>query len=45
MLLLTPVVRPSKSQLASTHQPSEVVSFSYWSIKPWFHNQGKLAAV
>jgi hypothetical protein len=30
---------------ASKHQPSEVVSFSYWSIKPWFHTEEKLAAV
>jgi hypothetical protein len=22
----------------SQQQPSEVVSFSYWSIKLWFHN-------
>jgi hypothetical protein len=22
-----------------------VVSFSYWSIKPWFHTKGKLADV
>jgi hypothetical protein len=22
-----------------------VVSFSYWSIKPWFHTEGKLTAV
>jgi hypothetical protein len=29
----------------SKHQPSEVVSFSYWSIKLWFHTEGKLAAV
>jgi hypothetical protein len=29
---------PCQSQLAST---SEVVSFSYWSIKLWFHNWGK----
>ena len=41
-LLLTPVVRPAKSQLAT---PSEVISFSYWSIKPWFLTEGKLAAV
>jgi hypothetical protein len=32
-LLLTPVVRPVTSQLAT---PSEVTSFSYWSIKAWF---------
>ena len=32
-LLLTPVVRPANSQLAT---PSEVTPFSYWSIKPWF---------
>jgi hypothetical protein len=30
---------------ASMHQPSEVVSFSYWSIKPWFHTKRKLSAV
>ena len=41
-LLLTPVVLPAKSQPAT---PSEVVSFSYWSIKPWFLTEGKLAAV
>jgi hypothetical protein len=34
-LLLAPVVRPAKT---SSQQPSEVVSFSYWSIKLWFHN-------
>jgi hypothetical protein len=22
----------------SQQQPSEVISFSYWSIKPWYHN-------
>jgi hypothetical protein len=22
-----------------------VISFSYWSIKPWFHTEGKLTAV
>jgi hypothetical protein len=22
-----------------------VVSFSYWSIKPWFHTEGKLTAM
>jgi hypothetical protein len=26
-------------------QPSEVVSFSYWSIKLWFHTEEKLTAV
>ena len=41
-LLLTPVVRPATSQLAT---PSEVTPFSYWSIKPWFLTEGKLAAV
>lgn len=41
-LLLTPVVRPATSQLAT---PSEVISFSYWSIKPWFLTEGKLATV
>ena len=41
-LLLTPVVRPAKSQPAT---PSEVTRFSYWSIKPWFLTEGKLAAV
>src|SRR4051812_34487600 len=25
--------------------PSEATHFSYWSIKPWFLNRGKLAAV
>ena len=34
MLLLTSVVAPCQHQW---HQPSEVISFSYWSIKPWFH--------
>ena len=24
--------------------PSEVISFSYWFDKPWFHTEGKLAA-
>ena len=41
-LLLTPVVRPAKSRPAT---PSEVTCFSYWSIKPWFLTEGKLAAV
>ena len=41
-LLLTSVVRPATSQLAT---PSEVTPFSYWSIKPWFLTEGKLAAV
>ena len=27
------------------HQPSERLSSSYWSIQPWFHTEGKLAAV
>ena len=40
-LLLTPVLRPAKSQPAT---PSEVTRFSYWSIKPWFLTEGKLAA-
>jgi hypothetical protein len=29
----------------SWQQPSEVVSFSYWSIKLWFHTEGKLTIV
>ena len=41
-LLLTPVVRPANSQLAT---PLEATLFSYWSIKPWFHNEGKLSTV
>ena len=41
-LLLTPVVRPAKSQPAT---PSKVTRFSYWSIKPWFHTERKLATV
>ena len=41
-LLLTPVVRPANSQPAT---PSEATLFSYWSIKPWFLTEGKLAAV
>ena len=41
-LLLTPVVRPTTSQLAA---PSEATLFSYWSIKPWFHTKGKLVTV
>ena len=41
-LLLTPVVRPATSQLAT---PSEATPFSYWSIKPWFFTKGKLAAM
>ena len=41
-LFLTPVVRPANSQTAT---PSEVTPFSYWSIKPWFLTEGKLAAV
>ena len=42
MLFLTPVVRPAISQ---TSTPSEATPFSYWSIKPWFLTEGKLAAV
>jgi hypothetical protein len=34
-LLLALVVRPAKSQLASTFRSG---FFSYWSIKLWFHN-------
>ena len=41
-LLLTPVVRPANSQPAA---PSKATLFSYWSIKPWFHTEGKLAIV
>jgi hypothetical protein len=41
-LLLTQVVRLGNSQPTT---PSEVTSFSYWSIKPWFLSEGKLAAV
>jgi hypothetical protein len=29
----------------SEQQPSEVVSFSYWSIKLWFHTERKLTIV
>jgi hypothetical protein len=29
----------------SEQQPSEVVSFSYWSIKLWFHTDGKFTTV
>jgi hypothetical protein len=29
----------------SEQQPSEVVSFSYWSIKVWFHTERKLIIV
>jgi hypothetical protein len=29
----------------SYQQPSEVICFSYWSIKPWFHTNGKLTVV
>jgi hypothetical protein len=36
------IVRPAK---VSHQQPSEVISFSYWSIKLWFHTKGKLATV
>ena len=39
-LFLTPVVRPANSQTAT---PSEATPFSYWSIKPWFLTEGKLA--
>jgi hypothetical protein len=42
MLLLAPVVRPAK---VSYQQPLEVISFSYWSIKIWFHTKGKLTDV
>ena len=41
-LLLTPVVRPANSQLAT---PLVATLFSYWSIKPWFHIEGKLVTV
>ena len=41
-LLLTPVVRLATSQLAT---PSEATPFSYWSIKPWFLTEEKLAIV
>jgi hypothetical protein len=41
-LLLTPVLRPANSQLAT---PLEVTPFSYWSIKPWFLAEVKLAVV
>jgi hypothetical protein len=34
--------RPAK---VTQQQPSEVISFSYWSIKLWFHTKGKLAAM
>jgi hypothetical protein len=27
------------------HEPSAVGSFSYWFDKPWFHTEGRLAAV
>src|SRR4051794_13335298 len=38
-----PVVqRPTKSQPAT---PLEATPFSYWSIKPWFLTEGKLASV
>src|SRR3954470_10399613 len=42
MLLLTLVVCPATSRSAT---PSEATPFSYWSIKPWFLTEGKLAAV
>jgi hypothetical protein len=29
----------------SEHQPLEVVYFSYWSIKLWFHTERKLTTV
>jgi hypothetical protein len=35
-------VRPAK---VSQQQPSKVISFSYWSIKPWFLSDGKFADV
>jgi hypothetical protein len=41
-LLLMSIVRPATSQPAT---PSEVTSFSYWSIKPWFCSEGKLVVV
>jgi hypothetical protein len=41
-LLLTLVERPAKSQVAT---PSEVISFFYWSIKPWFLIERKLDVV
>ena len=42
MLLLAPVVRPAKAQLAT---PLGCFLAPTSSIKPWFHNWGKLAAV
>jgi hypothetical protein len=41
-LLPMTVVRPAISQLAT---PPEVTHFSFWSIKPWFITDGKLATV
>jgi hypothetical protein len=41
-LLLTLVVRPATGQPAT---PLEVTPFSYWSIKPLFRTEGKLAVV
>jgi hypothetical protein len=42
MLLLTPLVRPAK---VNQQQPSKVISFYYWSIKPWFLTEEKLATM
>ena len=35
-------MRPATSRFAT---PSEATLFSYWSIKPWFRTEGRLAAV
>jgi hypothetical protein len=40
--LLTPVVHPANSQLAT---PSEDTPFFYWSIKPWFLTERKFSIV
>jgi hypothetical protein len=45
MLLLAPTPCHQLSSSASEQQPSEVISFFYWSIKLWFHTEGKLTIV
>jgi hypothetical protein len=44
-LLLVPTSRHQLFSGASLQQPLEVISFSYYSIKLWFHTEGKLTAV
>jgi hypothetical protein len=45
MLLLALTPRHQLSSGASYQQPSEVIYFSYWLYKLWFHTEEKLTAV